>query len=97
MKSDEWKTLPKFYKNIYSYNNNICLGVYGNGFLWILILLKIIFSMKNCCEDVFVFVGVFFNVIINLIYFLVLKEVIGMFGGWVKMCRVCRYPFLTWL
>ena len=51
--------------------------------------------MKNCCEDVFVFVGVFFNVIINLIYFLVLKEVIGMLGGWVKMCRVCRYPFLT--
>ena len=48
MKSDKWKTLPKFYKNIYSHNNNICLGVYGNGFLWVLIL---------CCEDVFAFVG----------------------------------------
>ena len=54
------------YKNVYSRNNNVCLGVcmmvfmrivsikkrLGNAFLRVLILLNIIFSMKSDIRDV---------------------------------------------
>ena len=39
------------------------------------------------------FAGMLFNVIINVIIFLVLKGVMGVFGEWVKMCEFCGYAF----
>ena len=61
--------------NIYSYNNNVCLGV-----CWISFL-KIAFSMKRGYGDVFLFVGMVSVGDYKFNYFLVGKGVIGAFWG----------------
>ena len=74
----------------------LCILLVCDGFIILIVSFKIIFSMKGgylyfwkCVS----FAGMFFNVIINVIIFLVLKGVMGVFVGWVEMCEYCGYAF----
>ena len=65
-------------------------------FLFIIFLLELFLVWKGvmCMSGGLVsFAGMFFNVIINVIIFLVLKGVMGVFVGWVEMCEYCGYAF----
>ena len=65
-------------------------------FLCILFLLELFLVWKGVMcmfEKRVSFEGMLFNVIIKVISSLVLKGVMGVFGGWVKMCEFCGYAF----
>ena len=51
----------KIIKNIYSRNNNVCLGVCGVVFMCIITFKKIIFSMKRGYLRVFMSINAFKN------------------------------------
>ena len=74
----------------------LCILLVCDGFIILIVSFKIIFSMKGGYLYVWKcvsFAGMFFNVIINVIIFLVLKGVMGVFVGWVEMCEYCGYAF----
>ena len=74
----------------------LCILLACDGFIIQIVSFKIIFSMKGGYLYVWKcvsFAGMFFNVIINVIIFLVLKGVMGVFVGWVEMCEYCGYAF----
>ena len=74
----------------------LCILLACDGFIIQIVSFKIIFSMKGGYLYVWKcvsFAGMFFNVIINIIIFLVLKGVMGVFVGWVEMCEYCGYAF----
>ena len=74
----------------------LCILLVCDGFIIQIVSFKIIFSMKGGYLYVWKcvsFAGMFFNVIINVIIFLVLKGVMGVFVGWVEMCEYCGYAF----
>ena len=74
----------------------LCILLVCDGFIIQIVSFKIIFSMKGGYLYVWKcvsFAGMFFNVIINVIIFLVLKGVMGVFVGWVKTCEYCGYAF----
>ena len=65
---------------------SVCLGFVW-WFLWKLLLLKNVFSMKR-------WYLIFFMSIVTSKIILVLKGVMyGMFGGWDQMLRICMYAF----
>ena len=74
----------------------LCILLVCDGFIILIVSFKIISSMKGGYLYVWKcvsFAGMFFNVIINVIIFLVLKGVMGVFVGWVEMCEYCGYAF----
>ena len=74
----------------------LCILLVCDGFIILIVSFKITFSMKGGYLYVWKcvsFAGMFFNVIINVIIFLVLKGVMGVFVGWVEMCEYCGYAF----
>ena len=56
-------------------------------------VLMYIIKIKRTYENIFRFMGMLFNAIINIIIFLILIGVIGIFGVWVKIFSICKYPF----
>ena len=69
-------------------------GLWDGFFMRIDTFKDFFFFIKKYCEDVFVFVGMIFKRYYKFNYFFVLKGAIGMFLERVKMCGICRYPFL---
>ena len=89
---NETKNHEKFISAIlFDGNKNVCLGFVW-WFLYALLLLKIIFSMKMF---VWAFWRWFLYLLIRLkIIFLVWKSVKGVFRRWGKICGVCGYALL---
>ena len=62
------------YKNIYSRNNNVCLGVCEMVFMCIITFKRLFFSIKRGYEDFFVFVGMLFLSDYKFNYFFSMKR-----------------------